>query len=64
MKNRILLETYYLPGELKQHLQVFVDSYNHKRYHALLDNLTPADVLYGRADAVLERRKQIRKCPR
>ena len=44
MKNQILLENYYLPGQLEQRLTEFVDYYNLRRYHESLDNLTPADV--------------------
>jgi len=49
MKNQILLENYYLPGELKIALQRFVSHYNHERYHESLNNLTAADVFYGPA---------------
>ena len=61
MKNRILLENYYLPGELQERLQQFVTYYNHERYHESLDNLTPADVFYGRGDAILHKRRQIKQ---
>ncbi len=44
LKNRILLENYYLPGDLRQQIDAFVEHYNHKRYHESLQNLTPADV--------------------
>jgi hypothetical protein len=44
LKNRILLENYYLPGDLKAHIDRFVDHYNHRRYHESLQNLTPAGV--------------------
>src|SRR6516164_6425971 len=42
MKNRILLDNYYLPGQLEQSIQEFVSYYNNCRYHESLDNLTPA----------------------
>jgi hypothetical protein len=29
LKNRILLENYYLPGDLEAHIGRFVDHYNH-----------------------------------
>jgi len=44
LKNRILLENYYLPGDLEARIDTFVDHYNHRRYHESLDNITPADV--------------------
>jgi putative transposase len=47
MKNRILLENYYLPGQLEQSIGEFVEYYNNRRYHESLDNLTPADVYFG-----------------
>ena len=33
LKNRILLENYYLPGDLEAHIHRFVEHYNHRRYH-------------------------------
>jgi putative transposase len=42
LKNRILLENYYLPGDLKAEIGAFVADYNHRRYHESLGNLTPA----------------------
>lgn len=61
MKNQILLNNYYLPSELQEHLQRFVSYYNHERYHESLDNLTPADVFYGRGDEILKQREMIKQ---
>jgi putative transposase len=47
-KNRILLENYYLPGDLEAQIGAFVADYNHRRYHESINNLTPADVYFGR----------------
>lgn len=33
LKNRILLENNYLPGDLEAHFGRFVEHYNHRRYH-------------------------------
>ena len=60
MKNQILLNNYYLPGELQEHLQYFVNYYNYERYHESLDNLTPADVFYGRGQLILNQREKIK----
>ncbi len=60
MKNQILLNHYYVPSELQEHLQYFVNYYNHERYHESLDNLTPADVFYGRGQAILDQREKIK----
>src|SRR5262245_39738679 len=39
----------------------FVRYYNNCRYHESLDNLTPADVYFGRGQAILERREKIKR---
>jgi putative transposase len=43
MNNQILLENYYLPGQLEHRLAEFVDYYNLQRYHESFNNLIPAD---------------------
>jgi putative transposase len=60
MKNQILLENYYLPGQLEQRLAEFVDYYNLRRYHESLNNLPPADVFFGRGQTILTRRQNIK----
>jgi transposase InsO family protein len=60
LKNRILLENYYLPGALEEAIAAFVEHYNHQRYHESLGNLTPADVYFGRAETILNQRKEIK----
>ena len=60
LKNRILLENYYLPGALEQAIGDFIDHYNHHRYHESLGNLAPADVYLCRAEAILKTRKEIK----
>ena len=61
LKNRILLENYYLPGDLEASIGAFVELYYHHRYHESLGNLTPADVFFGRDRAIIERRRKIKK---
>ena len=61
LKNRVLLENYFLPGQLEAAVAAFVDHYNHRRYHESLGNLTPADVYFGRGQTILEARDQIKK---
>lgn len=61
MKNQVVLENYYLPGDLEARVAAFVDYYNHERYHESLDNLTPADVYFGRGQAILEHRARIKQ---
>ena len=40
------------PEELKDAIVEFVDYYNNNRYHESLNNVTPADVHYGREEEV------------
>ena len=41
LKNRILLENYFLPGDLEQQIESFVEHYNHERYHESLKTSRP-----------------------
>src|SRR3974390_2861147 len=61
LKNRILLENYYLPGDLEATIAAFVEHYNHRRYHESLGNLTPADVYSGRATKILRERESLKR---
>ena len=61
MKYLLLLEHYYRPSELENQLGKFVDYYNNYRHHEALNNVTPADVYYGRKREILTRREQIKK---
>jgi len=61
LKNRILLENYFLPGDLVAQIEAFVAHYNHRRYHESLDNLTPADVYLGRGETILRERERIKR---
>src|SRR5665213_656054 len=61
LKNRILLENYFLPGDLERQIEAFVEHYNHRRYHESLDNVTPADAYFGRAEAIIKQRERIKR---
>jgi len=61
LKNRILLENYHLPGNLDATIGRFVEHYNHRRYHESLNNLTPADVYFGRGNTILLQRERIKR---
>jgi putative transposase len=61
LKNRILLENYFLPGDLEAQIVAFVEHYNHRRYHESLHNLTPADVYFGRGQTILLQRERIKR---
>ena len=61
LKNRILLENYFLPDDLEAQIDAFVGHYNHQRYHESLKNLTPADVYFGRGQTILLKRERIKQ---
>jgi len=50
---------YELPSDLEAAIAAFVTYYNHSRYHMALGNVTPADVLSGRREQILQRRKEV-----
>jgi len=61
LKNRILLENYYLPGDLEAQIEAFVADYNPRRYHESIGNLMPADVYFGRGQTILIERERIKR---
>jgi transposase InsO family protein len=48
VKNQVLLENYFLPGDLKARISEFVNYYNAERNHKSVNNLTPEDVYTDR----------------
>jgi hypothetical protein len=50
---------YELPSDLEAAIPAFVTYYNYSRYHMALSNVTPDDVLNGRREQVLKRRKEV-----
>ena len=61
LKNRILLENYFPPGDLEAQIGAFVADYDHRRYHESINNLTPADVYFGRRQTILAERERIKR---
>jgi putative transposase len=59
LKREVNQLPYELPSHLEKAIADFVDYYNYRRYHKALSNVTPADVLYGRREAILQRRKEV-----
>jgi len=55
-----LLENYFFPADLEAQIGAFVDHYNHQRYPESINNLTPADVYFGRGRAILKQRERIK----
>jgi putative transposase len=61
MKSVLLLDNYFFPTELNDQIRLFIAHYNEYRYHESLQNVTPADVYYGRDKALLEKRKLVKE---
>ena len=59
LKREVNQLPYEFPSQLEQAIADFVDYYNTQRYHKALGNVTPADVLNGRRDQILKRRKEV-----
>jgi transposase InsO family protein len=60
LKREVNQLPYELPSQLERAIADFVDYYNYRRYHKALGDVTPADVLYGRREEILKRRKEVR----
>ena len=48
-----------VPGYLEVAIAEFVNYYNNRRYHKALGNVTHSDVLDGRREQVLQKRKEV-----
>jgi len=59
LKREVNQLPYEFPSQLKQAIADFVDYYNFRRYHKALGNVTPADVLNGRREEIIQRRKEV-----
>ena len=51
---------YELPSDLEAAIVAFVSDYNYRRYHKALGNVTPSDVLKGRWEEMLRRRREVK----
>jgi len=58
MKNQILLDNYANSTDLERQIGIFAERYNHSRPHESQQNLTPADVYFGRGQENLDRRAE------
>ena len=61
LKDDVNQVPYEVVGHLEGAIRGFVEFYNYRRYHKALKDVTPADVLKGRRDAILARRKEVQR---
>ncbi len=60
IKQEVNQVPYEVPGDLEVAIAGFVDYYNHRRYHKALSNVTPDDVLNGRREGILIKRREVK----
>ena len=46
-------------SDLEAAIVAFVSYYNYQHYHKALGNVTPSDVLRGRREEILQRRREV-----
>jgi transposase InsO family protein len=61
MKNVVKLQHYYSPAELAQAIAEWALYYNNERYHESLNNVTPADVYFGREKEIIKKRNKLKE---
>jgi putative transposase len=61
LKSLLCLENFYFPWQLEQTIAAFIDHYNNHRYHEALDNVTPADMYFGRSTHILDQRAALKR---
>ena len=54
LKTWVNLLVYSSSEELRRAIAEFIEFYNHRRYHEGVGNVAPADVYYGRREAILK----------
>ena len=60
IKQEVNQVPYEAPSELEMAIAGFVGYYNHRRYHKALGNVTPDDVLHGRREEILIKRREVK----
>ena len=60
IKQEVNQVPYEVPSDLEVAIAGFVDYYNNRRYHKALSNVTPDDVLHGRREGILLKRREVK----
>jgi RNA-directed DNA polymerase len=61
LKDDVNQVPYEVVEDLEAAIRDFVEFYNYRRYHKALKDVTPADVLENRREAILARRKEVQR---
>ena len=61
LKDDVNQVPYGVVEDLEGAIRDFVEFYNYRRYHKALRDVTPADVLEGRREAILAQRKEVQR---
>jgi transposase InsO family protein len=60
IKQEVNQVPYEVPSDLEEAIAGFVDYYNHRCYDKAVGNLTPDDVLQGRREEILVKRREVK----
>ncbi len=60
IKGKLILMPYEMPSELEEAIRKFIESYNYRRYHEGLGNVTPYDVYTDRYLEIIQKRKEVK----
>lgn len=55
---RLTTKNLFVAGDLEREIEAFIEHHNRHRYHESLDNPTPADLDFGRGQAILTQRER------
>ena len=58
LKAQVNLLVWTSPEQLRAAIVEFIEFHNHRRYHERIGNVAPAEVYYGRREAILKRREE------
>jgi len=60
LKNHILRENYFLPGNLETQIRALVDHDNYQRCDETINNVTPTDAYFHRDKAIPKQHERIK----
>jgi putative transposase len=61
MKRKVLLESYFVPGDPNARIDEFIEHHDTVRYHESLNNLAPEDAYSDHGQTILNQRQRIKQ---